>query len=251
MTMRNDIKLPFLFLLLLLWLPFCAISDQGISPAPDSIGLTEFTSPPLRTIEEETIQTLQADEEMDYHFASPEDNLWVQFRNWLFLQLIRLFGTEGAADTLEIIIYILCGLALAYAVLRLLKVEVSGLFSFRKGKAVLATEEEEGRENIHEIDFQAAIAEALKTQEYNKAVRLLYLSALKELSTRELIHWQPGKTNYQYQQELKALHLQAPFRQLGHFFEYAWYGDFRMSEGHYQQAEGMYQSLHQNLKGGA
>lgn len=228
------------------------MADPDCFSISDSLkGQAEISPPPLRTVGEETLKTLNADEDMDYHLASPEDNILVQARNWIFLQLIRLFGTQGASKSIEIIIYIICFLVLAYAILRLLQVDLSSLFSARNRRSVTVPEEEGDPENIHETDFRAAIAEALKAQEFNKAVRLLYLSALKELAAGEHIRWQPGKTNYQYQQELKAPHLQDPFRQLGHFFEYAWYGDFRIGEGQYKQAEGIYQAFHQNLKKGA
>lgn len=247
--MKNIIKpyLPFLFLLL--WWPFQVFALQG--PAADSLSAATSLQEhhyQVRQIQQESLQELQQEEGMDYHIASPEDNLWMMFRNWLFLQLMRLFGTEEAAGILEIIVYTLCIIALIYALLRIMKVDLSGLISSGNRRARLTAEGMEDTENLHQIDFQTAIAEAIKAQEYNKAVRLLYLLALRELTEEDLLHWQPGKTNYQYQQELKAAHLQDPFRQLGSFFEYAWYGNFAMNERHYQEAEKIYQSLHQILK---
>jgi hypothetical protein len=201
-----------------------------------------------RQISEEALAQLRADSDMDYHLASPEDNLWLKFRKWLFIKLLALFGTPAAVNALEIIIYVLIFVALAYTILRLMNVDVQGLFLIKNRRRTVLQQETEAYENIHEVDFMAAIEEALQAQEYNKAVRLLYLSALKELTDGEQIHWQAGKTNYQYQQELAHPGLQMPFRELGYFFEWAWYGNFRLNEKQYQEARTIYQSLKQQLQ---
>lgn len=236
------------FVLLLLCLPqaLAAVQEEAEMP-PDSLSAGEG-GPEIRRIAAESLQQLQADGEMDYHLASPEDNLWAMFRNWLFVQLMRLFGSGEALSALEIIVYTICLIAIVYVILRLLDVDLSGLLMSSRRKAVLREEAIPAEEDIHEIDFQTALAEALKKQEFNKAVRLLYLSALKELSSREHIRWQPGKTNYQYQQELQQNQLQAPFQQLGYLFEWARYGGFTVSEKQFQQAEQFYGRLEQNLK---
>ena len=254
MTMMNSIKLFFFLFFLLLRLPSQAMQEEEAFAVIEIAYKQDQNTPSLpeqRKIEQETMQELKADEDMHYQLSNPENNFLTQFLNWLILQFVRLFGNKASANAIEVIFYMVSVAALSYAILRLLNVDISGLFSSRNRKATLKEQEGSPQENIHEIDFQTAIAEAIKEQEYNKAVRLLYLSALKELSAREHIRWQAGKTNYQYQQELSTPHLQDPFRQLGFFFEYAWYGDFRMNERHYQQAESMYQSLHQNLQKGA
>ena len=248
--MRNNTKLITYFpLLLLLCLPLLAAAMQdSVCYSPGPTFPAEVEHPAIRTLNEDVLKELRNDSAMDYHTSSPDDNFWDMFKSWLFYQLLKLFGNAEAAGTLETIFYVLALAALIYAVLRLLKVDVSGLFVRKSRRAVLQSEEGESHENIHELDLGTALAEAIKANEYNKAIRLLYLSALKELTEREHIRWQPGKTNYQYQQELQAAHLKAPFRQLGSFFEYAWYGNFQISEQHFREAEHSYQSLQQNLQ---
>ena len=248
MTKTSIIRLLLALSLLLLCLPPALAAAQGTAEIPaDSLPAGEG-GPEIRRIAAESLQQLRADGEMDYHLASPEDNLWAMMRNWLFVQLMRLFGSGEALSALEIIVYTLCLIAIVYVVLRLLNVDLSGLLMSSRRKAVLREEAIAAEEDIHEIDFQSALAEALRNREFNKAVRLLYLSALKELSSREYIRWQPGKTNYQYQQELQKSQLQAPFQQLGYLFEWARYGGFTVSEQQFQQAEQFYGRLEQNLK---
>lgn len=232
---------------LLLFLPFFLAQAFGQDAKLEQTIGEEFPPYTARHISQDALEQLHADGDLDYHLVSPEDSLWTKFRKWVFMQLLNLFGTPSAVNTLEIVIYIIIVAVLVYAGLRLLHIDLQGLFLPKSKRKALVVREEDIYENIHEIDFMAAIEEALNAREYNKAVRLLYLSALKELTDREQIHWQAGKTNYQYQQELNNNHLQAPFRELGYFFEWAWYGNFRLSEKQYLEARTIYQSLQQDL----
>ena len=250
MTKTNTIK-PFLLIFFfgLLCLPAMAAATGVLQT--DSLQAVGESLPAVRRISAESLQELQEDAAMDYYRGSPEDNLWLMFRNWLYVQFLRLFGSAEALSVLELIVYTVCLIALVYVILRLLNVDLSGLLMNNKRKAALRDEALAPEEDIHAIDFKAALAEALQNREYNKAIRLLYLSALKDLTDREHIRWQAGKTNYQYQQELRQQELQEPFRQLGHIFEWAWYGGFQLGESQYTRAEQFYQRLEQQLKQGA
>ena len=250
MTMPSNIKVAIIsFILTSLYFPLLSFGTQE-KEAPEELReqAAEVAHPTVRSINNNILQELQNDPDMDYYISTPDDSLWINFRNWFFRQLLELFGTREAVNNLEIIFYSIALLALTYAILRLLKVDLSGLLGRKARRAILDSEEGEQHEDFNEIDFASALEEALKANDFNKAIRLLYLSALKELTEREHIRWQSGKTNYQYQQELQVSHLQGAFRKLGYFFEYAWYGNFRISEHQYKEAERSYQSLQQNLQ---
>jgi hypothetical protein len=57
---------------------------------------------------------------------------------------------------------------------------------------------------------------------------LLYLQNLKILTDKDLIAWQPNKTNRDYQYELIPA-LQQTFKHITDVFEYAWYGQLHVS----------------------
>ncbi|AEI48294.1 DUF4129 domain-containing protein [Runella slithyformis] len=88
-------------------------------------------------------------------------------------------------------------------------------------------------ENIHELDFNKLIEEAIENRNYRLAVRMYYLKSLKQLTDKQLIHWQPTKTNRIYVDELGNSRLKADFERLTSQFEYVWYGEFSVSESEF------------------
>ena len=106
-----------------------------------------------------------------------------------------------------------------------------------------------GQENIHEMNFDHAIDDALTVADYRLAIRLQYLKTLKMLSSKELINWKPNRTNYSYVNELERYPYQKDFAQITGHFEYSWYGDFKVDQVGYQEmkafSEGFYAKLNE------
>lgn len=106
-------------------------------------------------------------------------------------------------------------------------------------------------ENIHRSDLQAFIHQALKQEEYALAVRLYYLSILKELSLRKAIHWKREKTNRQYVQEMRQSPLSGAFEEVTRIFEQAWYGGRQLGRSDYQAVEPKFRMLASRVKRGS
>ena len=92
-------------------------------------------------------------------------------------------------------------------------------------------------ENIHTVDFEKLLKEALAKNDFKLAIRVTYLRTLKLLSDRMVVEWEAGKTNYEYLYEIDQPTLREPFRTISYHFDYAWYGDFEVNEQNYQLAE--------------
>ena len=105
-------------------------------------------------------------------------------------------------------------------------------------------------ENIHESDLDAFIRQALAQEEYALAIRLYYLSVLKELSLRKAIRWKRDKTNRQYIQEMRQSPLSGAFEEVTGIFEQAWYGGRQVNRRGYQAAELKFRALARRIKGG-
>ena len=111
----------------------------------------------------------------------------------------------------------------------------SGLFT--KGN-VRPKEEQviEEPEQLNEFaEYNDLIQEAESKNNFNLAVRYLYLQSLKRLSDRELILFAPDKTNNLYVQELYGQNYQHEFASLTLNYEYAWYGKFAIDSMRYQK----------------
>ena len=106
---------------------------------------------------------------------------------------------------------------------------------------------EEIPEDIHEINFNDKILEAVKEGNYRRAVRFQFLRILKQLSDNALIDLTSSKTNRIYARELKATLHYNSFINLVVIFEYVWYGDFIISQNEYSSIEQQFQDFLKSL----
>lgn len=88
-------------------------------------------------------------------------------------------------------------------------------------------------DNLQESDLEKALRLALANKDYRLAIRIYYLSVIKELNTKQWITWKRDKTNYEYIREMGARKLTPLFMQLTLVFERAWYGDKEVTEEDY------------------
>lgn len=102
------------------------------------------------------------------------------------------------------------------------------LFFAKKSKAQVKVYDLE--KNIHEVDFDQLIHEAVNNQEYRLAVRYHFLRLLKNMSAKNIIDWHPDKTNHEYKNELTRKDLSADFEYLAYLYENIWYGEFDIDQ---------------------
>ena len=180
------------------------------------------------------LRELAAQKEFQYERARPDSTFWQRLLGKLLELLQPLLGQGNGqvALTWRYVWYAGMVAALVFAVLKLLKVDITGLFGRSPRRALhyeLATE------NIHAVDFSARIAEAEEAGNFRLATRLGYLETLKHLTDQGAIDWQPNKTNHAYLQELAAGPQRDGFREATRQFEYVWYGELPLSASLYRQ----------------
>ena len=200
-----------------------------------------------RKFSEEKLQELKEDGRLDYPVVKVEDSWWTKFKRWFFMHLSEFFGGASRSGLLEIIIYAVFIGAGIFIIFRFLDIDLASMV--KRSPAATPMHMREGiTENIHELNFEQEISQAVQQQNFKKAVRLVYLASLKRLTDAGLLKWEPGKTNSQYQRELKSAGFIKSFGSLGYYFEYAWYGDFPVDEQLYRQVEQTYQQFSQQLE---
>lgn len=234
-TMRSIIK----FLIFLL-LPVVGWSADSTYQAVDS------TQVEIRQFNQSAIEEHKADSDFDYGLRPEEElSLWQRLKIWLnqILQKLFYYGTETPVG--KIIVYVLIAIAFVYAIYRLSTIKSSQLFYGNKG-------EDLGydlyHENIHEMNFEQLIEEAVSNKNYRLAIRLIYLFSLKKLADKQVINWQPGKTNFDYVNEVTEPQLKQGFHDLSYYFDYSWYGDFEVNKSLFVKVEQIFNRWKNNLK---
>ena len=188
---------------------------------------------PARQPDEARLRALRADPNFQYAEAAPEGlGLWDRFWYRVGRLLTRLLRTPGGRLTWQYGWYAAVVAALVYAVLKLLKVDLTGAFGRSARRTGLAYDVL--AEDIHGVNFPARLAEAEAAGNYRLAARLGYLEALKHLSDHGQLHWEPNKTNHAYLHELPAGPLREAFRVATRQFEYVWYGELPLTAAQYQ-----------------
>ena len=188
----------------------------------------------MRYPADEQLNKFHSDRDYQYNYdAKPPTSPWARFREWFWRKVNEFFSSKAYKSLWQYVIL----LAIAVAVIWLLiKADVLA-FMFPKKAQDAPLDYENLGENIHEINFETAIEEAVTQRNFRLAVRLLYLQTLKRLTDANLIAWKPDKTNRQYVYEMANSPFHADFEYLTTQFEFVWYGDFPVDEARFQQVK--------------
>lgn len=199
-----------------------------------------------RRFSESKLAELKSDPDMQYEVVpSVAESLWERLINFLKNLFERLFRVATETSWGKTFLYIGGFVLVVGLIILLFKVNALKLFY---GARRVETEEATFHENIHEMDFDALIAEATRQQDYRKGIRLVFLFALKLLADKQLIDWERGKTNHDYVAELKKPDLKDGFNALSYYFDYVWYGNFKVSNEIFRKVEDIFTNWKGNIR---
>lgn len=207
------------------------------------------TEPQLDKVffDKEKLKELASDNSFDYNrkFIPRNYSIRELIANWIQDKILRFLGLLGKnSNTTKYVFYALSILGICYFIAKLLQIDNTYLFykqgAKRKNPDIF-------EENIHEIDMEKALEEAIKAKEYKKAVRIFYLSLLKTLDGQEIINWELHKTNHDYEKEIKDVAIKADFVSLTRYFEYIIYGNFHLDEAGFLNAQSIYNQVYKKL----
>lgn len=187
----------------------------------------------IRILDETAIKSYRQLPEFQYNDESivKSQSWWSRFWNWFWQMIRELFGDSEEEESTGqfawrfLLIGAVVG-AILYFVVKYMHLENI----FRKKPETADIPYAESLKNIHEINFEKQIAEAVGKRNYKVAVRLHYLNVLKQLNDAGQIAWQPDKPNSVYLHELRDIKYRDSFGLLTRQFEYVWYGDFPLGE---------------------
>lgn len=175
------------------------------------------------------IAEYQADARYDYNSQLQMSDVGLTdiIRQWLAHILRRLLRNAADETIYSLTGWILIGLIvliIALVVYFIWKKHPS-LFTREKKMPGLPYDVEE--ENIYGVDFEKELSEALASNDFRSAVRIIYLQTLRFLADKEWIDWRIFKTPTEYLYELKPVVLRPAFRDFTNRFLQVRYGNYQ------------------------
>jgi Domain of unknown function (DUF4129) len=221
--------------------------DEVFAEEADSYAIPDTSRIVGRIVDEGTLHDLKTDPALQYK-ESPTiaESLWDRFRLWLGQLIQAIFQNAVTTDWGRVFMYIVGIILLIVLIMMLLKVNAFRVFYSGQGANTFSYTALD--ENIHEMDFEKLIQEATGKNDYRLGIRLIFLYALKMLSDKNLIHWDQGKTNHDYLNELYSSDIKAGFNELNSYFEHAWYGNFRINPETFSRVEQIFSEWRGKLK---
>jgi hypothetical protein len=159
----------------------------------------------------------------------------------------KAFGIWG-----EIVKWLFISLAVGLLVFLILKmIHAGNLFAPKSRKIALNTAVlnlEELEANLETADIDPHLQKAIDNKDFTLAIRLYYLSILKELTLSNLIRWKKDKTNQHYLFELREKNHFDPFKQVTLIFERVWYGNTTFDESAFYSVQPIFKDFLFRLK---
>jgi hypothetical protein len=206
---------------------------------PDS---TEVT---VRQFDPQSVQAFRDNPEFRYDREPVKMTWWDR----LMYKIRRfLYGDSREGRTFwDIIGYVIAALALILIIFAILKIPFRSLFGADAKNTGVGFWD--AGSDIHEMNFENLIREALDAGAYRRAVRLLYLEMLKMLTDQDLVRWRVNKTNQDYLLELSGSTILPDFAELTRRYEYVWYGNFPVDRQLYDSTEKVFRVFQDKVKG--
>lgn len=220
----------------MLLLCFCAsLAGQNDSINSVSKSIVESRLVDIRIPDKDKIEEFKKDSRFDYAKNKQQgiqiswwDKLWYDISEFIG----NVFSTVASSGALSFVVIMVCILLVCLLLMKLIGVDYRTVL----GKTKIDTPAIDiYTENVHEMNFDVLISNALQNKNYRLAIRFLYLKNLKLLSDKEIITWNANKTNYGYQYEISNDNLRTKFLETTLIFDYVWYGEFPVEEAGFSE----------------
>lgn len=203
-----------------------SVAQYNYSTASDTIVNTVE-----RSISQDKIDNFRSTSVYNYkqnpeYESSVFRKLWFRFVRWMRSSL----GKKGFSLFSNIIYYgLMIGTAIGLIFI-ILKSQGHNPLSRgeRRSRAQLQADTIDENSSVESINRLINTAEA--QGDYRLAIRLHFLKTLRLLDDNDHIVWRSGKTNHEYQTEIKDKLLKEHFDGLSYVFEYSWYGQFEIKD---------------------
>jgi hypothetical protein len=173
---------------------------------------------------------------------------WDRFKEWLTEVFNSLFNFKDgveASNFVDVFIKIFAGCLIVIVIYLIVKsiMNGEGQWIFGKASDKKMIQYQETERNIHLINFEQLIKQSLKNNEHRLVIRYYYLWVLKVMSEKNIIEWDPEKTNSDYILEIQNAKIKEQFSYASYLYNYIWYGEFELDQEGYTKAETAFENL--------
>lgn len=179
-----------------------------------------------------------------FNYTLPGEVQQEQPMSWYYklIRAVFLFFESGWG---QLLLWCLVAGIILLIVLRILR--LNGHLFFLRKKRKLPVGEDETAGNLSTADWEKVMEDAVKNGNYRLAIRFAYHYLIHLMWSRNLIQFEPTKTNDQYIHELSSTTWFSPFVQMTRKYEKVWFGGFEVDrtifEGYYTQLTELKQKL--------
>ena len=242
-------------LLLLIFLLFCTfISAQDSIVKPKKISI-KYTEKDI-LIDTSTISPAKFDlnfkkkyntSEFIYEVKAKEIGAWDRFVEWLGYWLKKLLGLSSnvSSSGIDITLRIIAGIVIIVVIYLIVKAVLNkeGQWIFGKSTTKRIIHHEDIERNLQNVDFEKLIASTIKSGNQRLAIRYYYLWLLKKMSEKEIIDWNPEKTNSDYLYEIKNAQLKQNFSYASYLYNNIWYGEFEINDDSFTSIKKSFEAI--------
>ncbi|MCP4054376.1 DUF4129 domain-containing protein [Mesoflavibacter sp. CH_XMU1422-2] len=188
-----------------------------------------------------------------YQRSKASSGWWTRFKKAVSDFLKSLFNIQNAGQAsratdiaLKIAGVIIFLLVIYFIFKAIVNKEGTWVFGKSSDKKIIPVTDLEN--NIHQTNFKALISEAESNNNYRLAIRYYYLWLLKGLSEKEIIDYDPEKTNSDYQYEIKTPEISEQFAYTSYLYNYIWYGEFNVDQTQFDKAKRAFTNFLNSVK---
>ncbi len=163
-----------------------------------------------------------------------------------FLNFLRNLAEFISGFPWSFVFYTFIILFLAFIAYRIYK--NGGLFKPNAKKIYNESDFDYIEENLAEVNLNSLITKAENEGKYPLAIRYLHYQNLQNLYNRDLIQWDPKKTNQQFINQIKDEKIRILFSTNTQVFNQIWFGEFIINEEKYQEYKAMFNQLNLTIK---
>ncbi|AVR46094.1 DUF4129 domain-containing protein [Christiangramia fulva] len=247
--MRNFLYISILFLF---FLDAHSQEKDSLAPAEIRIDKTENLSPV--SFNQEKLKEIKKDNAFNYLNAREKENWWTRFKSWVNAKwnqfLGWLFGEYSPGSFMSVLfeilpyLLLLCFFALVIWLFSRLNPGRKMMQTSEKNEVFLSKEEE----LVKSKDLPSLLKEAVKAGNFRLAVRYYFLNELRKMDNLGIINYEFQKTNHDYFKEIEDPALNAEFVLITRFYEFIWYGSFKVTEKDFRIAEKEFQKIDRTLQ---